>query len=71
MLGFKNSSILVKPVRDKDILVSGESNETADPFVGPRVAAAYAEVAKDFVSHTALTVGAVFVTCKIVERLMR
>lgn len=68
---FGNRSLVVKSVRDKDIRSSGESGEEVDPFLGPRVAAAYSDVAKDLVTHVALTIGGVFIGCKIVERIMR
>ncbi len=64
---FKNRSFNVRMVKDQD-------NETAsdrDPFMGPVVAAAYAEVLKDVVTHTALTVGGVWAACKIVGRICK
>jgi hypothetical protein len=66
---FRNRSLLIKPVKDNDYL-NGDS-PLIETIMTPEVAAAYSEVAKDFITHTALTIGAVFITCKIVERLTR
>lgn len=67
---FRNKSINVKVVRDES--ANGSSSETPeDPFVGVEVAAAYAEVAKDFITHAALTIGGAFCICKIVERICK
>lgn len=65
----KNRSFNVKVV--KDPVNGSEPDETTDPFEGVQVAAAYAEVAKDFVTHTALVIGGVFAACKIIERICR
>lgn len=48
-----------------------ETDTTKDPFEGPNVAAAYSAVAKDFIGYAAVTIGGVFVTCKIIERVCR
>lgn len=42
-----------------------------DPYEGPNVAAAYSAVAKDLITHTALTVGGVWAVCKIIGRICR
>jgi len=47
------------------------SENLFDPMVGPQIAAAYSEIAKDFITHAALTIGATFVVCKIVGRLCK
>lgn len=66
----KNRSINVKVVNDED--QNGASSEFPnDPFEGVEVAAAYAEVAKNFITHTALVVGGVYSLCKVVERICK
>jgi hypothetical protein len=40
-------------------------------MLGPEVAAAYAEIAKDFITHAALTIGGVYAACKIVGRICK
>lgn len=74
----KNRSFVIKTVTDKDlrngngaVIDAGSESATADPFVGVQVAAAYADVAKDFITHAALTIGGVFAVCKIVERICK
>ena len=69
LLGMKNRSINVKVVKDpiNDTDVDSDRN----PFEGVEVAAAYAEVAKGFITHAALTIGAVYAGCKIVERICK
>lgn len=57
-------SFNVKPVRDPKA-------ESGLPFEGVEIAAGYAEIVKDVVTHTALVVGGVYCICKIVERLCR
>jgi hypothetical protein len=42
-----------------------------DPFEGVALAEAYAEVAKDFITHTALVIGGVFAACQIVKRICK
>ena len=67
---FKNRSFNVKVVKDQT-----EENHQLDsdrnPYEGADVFAAYAEVAKDFITHTALTIGGVYAAYKIVERIFR
>lgn len=43
----------------------------ADPMLGPNIAAAYSEVAKDFIGYAAVTIGVTYTVCKIVGRLCR
>lgn len=57
-----------KLVKDED---SGTSAPERDPMENVVVVAAYAEIVKDVVTHTALTVGGVFAVCKIVERICK
>lgn len=45
--------------------------DSIDPMLGPEVASAYAEVAKDFITHAALTIGGVYCVCKIVGRICK
>lgn len=72
----KNRSFVIKAVNDKDlrngaVIDAGSESAAADPFVGVQVAAAYADVAKDLITHAALTIGGVFAVCKIVERICK
>lgn len=65
----KNRSFNVKVVKDP---VNGDEPAVdRNPFEGVEVAAAYAEVAKDFITHAALTIGSVWAACKIVERICK
>lgn len=66
---FRDKSINVKVVKDRATAV--ETDLTRDPFEGVQVAAAYAEIAKDLVTHTAFTIGGVFAAYKIIERICR
>lgn len=45
--------------------------ESSNPMEGVEVAAAYAEIAKDLITHAALTIGGVWAACKIVERICK
>lgn len=66
----KNRSVNVKFV--KDPLAAAEENDpNRNPFEGVELAAAYSEVAKDFITHATLTIGGVFAACKIIERICR
>lgn len=68
----KNKTIGVKVLDDRNIgAMSTEPENDRDPFEGVQVAAAYAEIAKDLVTHTAFTIGGVFAACKIIERICR
>jgi hypothetical protein len=65
---FRNRVAQVKFVKEqKPDEVDGERNI----FEGPEVAAAYAEIAKDLITHAALTIGGVFIACKIVGRICK
>jgi len=66
----RNRSFNVKVVKDQPT-TSDEYDENRNPFEGVEVAAAYADVAKDLITHAALTIGGVFAVCKIVERLCK
>lgn len=65
---FRNRSFNVKMVRD---VTGDEVDPNRNVFEGPEIAAAYAEVAKDFVTHAALTIGGVWAACKIIERICK
>jgi hypothetical protein len=68
----KNRSFAVKVLKDEDINGGAPDNDpNRNPFEGVEIAAAYAEVAKEFVTHAALTIGGVWAACKIVERICR
>lgn len=64
---FGNRSVNVKIVKDPK--VSSDSPE--EILAGVEVVAAYAEIFKDVVTHTALVVGGVWCICKIVERICK
>lgn len=67
---FKNKTIGVKVLDDRDI--NGAENESdRDPWENVEIASAYAEIAKDLVTHTALTVGGVWAACKIIGRICK
>lgn len=68
---FKNRSFNVKVVRDHPNGSVEENDPNYNPLEGVEVAAAYAEVAKDFITHAALTIGGVWAACKIVERICK
>lgn len=67
---FKNRSFNVKLVRDDQVNGDGPII-THDPMLGPEIAAAYSEIAKDFITHTALVVGGVFAACQIIKRICK
>lgn len=48
-----------------------ESIAESSGMSGPEVAAAYSEVAKDFITHAAVVVTAAFSICQIVKRICR
>lgn len=67
----KNTTIGVKVLDDRTLNGGAEVDSDYDPMVGVQVAAAYAEIAKDLVTHTALTVGGVWAACKIIGRICK
>lgn len=67
----KNRSFAVKVLKDEDINGGAPIDPTRDPFEGVEVAAAYADVAKDLITHTALVVGGVYAACKIIGRICK
>lgn len=46
-------------------------DEDRNIFEGPELAAAYAEVAKDLITHAALTIGGVYAACQIIKRICK
>lgn len=48
-----------------------DSPDDRSVFIGVEVAAGYAEIIKEVVTHTALIVGGVWCLCKIAERLCK
>lgn len=68
-------SFVIKAVTDKELknsnIIDATPESDTDPFVGVQVAAAYADVAKDFITHATLTIGGVWAACKIVERICK
>jgi hypothetical protein len=56
----------------KVVRENGAAPETDEnPMVGVEIAAAYADIAKDLITHAALTIGGVWAACKIVERICK
>lgn len=49
----------------------GTTEEIRDPFENVAVLEAYSEVAKDFITHTALVIGGVFAGCQIIKRICK
>lgn len=70
MAMFKNRSFNVKVVKD-DVTKNNDTADDRNPFEGVEVAAAYADVAKDLVTHAALTIGGVYAACQIIKRICR
>jgi hypothetical protein len=66
----KNRSFNVKMVRD-DTPGNADSFVPADPMLGPEIAAAYADIAKAFITHATVTIGGIWAACKVVERICR
>lgn len=66
---FRKRSIQVKFVKDPKS--ENDGTEESNIFESVEVAAAYAAIVKDVVTHTALVIGGVFIVCKIVERICR
>jgi len=44
---------------------------TPDPMLGPEIVSAYAEIAKDLITHAAVTIGITYSVCKIIGRLCK
>jgi hypothetical protein len=65
---FRNRVAQVKFVKETP---TSETDAERNIFEGPEVAAAYAEVVKDVVTHTALVVGGVYAACKIIARICK
>lgn len=68
---FRNKTIAVKVLKDEQLNGALPEDPERNIFEGVEIAAAYSEVAKDFVTHAALVVGGVFAACKIIERICR
>lgn len=70
---FGNRVVQVKLTKDQNSngkeIVKVDPNH--NPLEGVEVAAAYAAVGKDLITHASLTIGGVFIVCKIVERICR
>lgn len=67
----KNTAIKVKVVNDKENPNSTPEQDSADAWENVEIAAAYAEIAKDVITHAALTIGGVFAACKIIGRICK
>lgn len=67
----RNTSVNVKLVSDKDKENTTTEQDMADAWANVEIAAAYAEIAKDVITHAAFTIGGVFAACKIIERICK
>jgi hypothetical protein len=71
---FRNYSVQTqsKLVRDSS---NGDGPTTIidslDPMMGPEIVAAYSEIAKDFITHSALVIGGTYIACRIVKALTK
>ena len=66
---FRNRSVQVKFVKDQK--AATDVTDESAVIANIEAAAAYAEIFKDVVTHTALVIGGAFIVCKIVERICR
>lgn len=64
-------AVNVSLVDNPNAPIIDEDDKNYDPFEGVEVLAAYSEVAKDFITHTALTVGGVMAAYQIVKRICK
>lgn len=62
----RNKTVAVKVLDDKQLNGNAVLDTDRDPMEGVQVAAAYADIFKDVVTHTALVVGGVYAACKII-----
>lgn len=67
----QNHSVNVSLVDNPNASTETEDDANRDPFEGVEVLAAYSEVAKDFITHTALTVGGVMAAYQIIKRICK
>lgn len=70
---FRNYSVQTKSKLVKDE-PDGSTTTILDEdamMAGPEIAAAYSEVAKDFITHAAVVITGAFCLCKIVERICK
>lgn len=69
---FGNRSFNIKLVKDAKIkTVIDHEAPSNDAFKNVELAAAYADVVKDLITHAAVTVGVVYSACKIISRLCK
>lgn len=66
----KNRSVNLKFVKDSDVASDGPTI-VSDPAEMVELVEAYAEIAKDFITHAALTIGGVYAACKIIGRICK
>lgn len=67
----RNKTIGVKVLDDRTFTEGEVEAADRDPFEGVQIAAAYADIVKDLVTHTALTIGGVYAACKIIGRICK
>lgn len=69
---FGNRSFNIKVVKDPKVktVIDHETSST-DAFKNVELAAAYADVAKDLITHAAVTIGVVYSACKIISRICK
>lgn len=66
---FRRHAFQVKIVKDPK--TANDAPDEAALIGNVEAAAAYAEIVKNVVTHTALVIGGAFILCKIVERICR
>ena len=65
---FRKHAVQMRFVKDQPIT---ETTTDHNPFESVEVAAAYAEIAKDVITHAAFTIGGVWAACKIIGRICK
>jgi hypothetical protein len=66
-----HSKLVRVPKPDATIIEEEGPLIAGDPLIGPELVQEYVDIAKDFITHTAITVGAVYCVCKIVGRICK
>ena len=67
----RKNELAVRVIENNNHQVIDADQPAEDPFLGFQVAAEYAAIAKDFVTHAAVTIGVTYAACQIVKRLCR
>jgi hypothetical protein len=67
----RNHAVNVTLVDNPNAPTEPEDDPNRDPFEGVEVLAAYSEVVKDFITHTAVTVGVYMAAYQIIKRICK